>query len=170
MLRGFRPRIGAAVGAALLLGVLSVLGACTLYLLNLALAVVAGFVGTVVVFERRGPVAAIQRSYRLAVAHLGVTAGVVFAVMTLDGFLSFGLAGLIEAGYLLVGSDDGSQKYVAGQVSGAIASFLLAPTRALSMSLLYLTLRARTDGWDLVRDADRRGVALAPDPYSESVP
>ena len=166
VLSGLRSHTGALVAATALLAILSIVGGCTLYLLNLVLYVTASFVGAVIVFEGLGAVSALRRSLHLARANLWLCIGVSTCVVVLDWFLAVGVEAVIQTGFVVIGTDDEQAKFISGQVANAFASFLIAPIRSLAAILLYLSLRTRVDAWDLVREAHRRGVTLAPEPPS----
>lgn len=170
VLRALRPHCGALVGAAVMMGLLTLCGICSANLVNLVLQVNGAFVGSVVVFERLGPIAALKRSWRLAMGDLGLCIGVAASLWVLDKFLTLGIGSLVQMVYQAADSERSRQEFVAGQLAQAATSFVLAPVPALATTLLYASLRARREAWDLVRLAGRTDVELAPDPYGVPAP
>ncbi len=141
--------------AATLIGVLGFLGALVL---SIWFSVMLSLAAPAVVLERLGPVQALRRSWRLASRSfwrlfgiLLLTALVVFVASAILE-IPFGIIRVLAGGGLASGLAEGSA--VLGVIIGAIGSIVAgAVTRPVSAGvtvLLYLDMRMRKEGLDLV--------------------
>ena len=141
-----------------LIGILAVLGGIAAIVLTIWFAIMFRMAGPAVVLEREGPARALARSWRLVRGSfwrvLGITLLASLIVVVTAGVLQipFGLfAALAGGGSSLLPSTGGS---VAGilisAVGGVVAGAVARPISAGVAVLLYVDLRMRREGLDLV--------------------
>jgi len=139
-------------------GILAVLGAIAVIVLTIWFAVMFRMAAQVVVLEREGPARALGRSWRLVRGSfwrvLGITLLAGLIVVVTSGVLQipFGLlAALAGGGNSLLPATSGN---VAGilisAVGGVVAGAVARPISAGVAVLLYVDLRMRREGLDLV--------------------
>ena len=150
--------LAVAHAPGVLIGLLAVLGAIAGIALTIWLAIMFRMAGPAVVLERQGPAQALARSWRLVRGSfwrvLGITLLAGLIVLVTAGVLQipFGLlAALAGGGSSLLLSTGGS---VAGilisAVGGVVAGAVARPISAGVAVLLYVDLRMRREGLDLV--------------------
>ena len=158
-----------------LIGLLAVLGAIAAIVLTIWFAIMFRMAGPAVVLEREGPAQALARSWRLVRGSfwrvLGITVLAGLIVLITAGILQipFGLlAAMAGGGNSLLPSTGGN---VAGilisAVGGVVAGAVARPISAGVAVLLYVDLRMRREGLDLVlQTAAGRGTAPTGDEFA----
>lgn len=136
--------------AAVLVGVVTGLAALVL---SAALFASLFAVGTAVVIEGAGPVAAIRRSWRLARGARGRIAGILFVSWLITALASFGVMFALGFGQAIIDPDSmaqatTSQLYLQQAVSTLMGA-LTFPFSVVCMVLLYFDRRVRTEGYDI---------------------
>ncbi len=109
----------------------------------------------VILIERRGPVASLQRSWALTRGAWWHTLAVVLVSSMILGIIAIVVAGLLggiagAAGFLL---GDMPLAQALGNVAGTAASLVITPPSVAYYVILYYELRARTEGYDLTQRA-----------------
>ncbi len=175
---------GAAIGFAIFLGIIGVLGlVVAFYWISTKLA----FVPSAIVLERMRIRAAIARSWSLTRGYFWRTLGITLLVATMLGIASQ-LVGLpaqfllpLVAGLIAPNGADQTGTIVAVVAIGVLTIVLLAVVTGISLvvqgataSLLYLDLRMRKEGLDLELtrfvEARQAGRTDLPDPYLVATP
>jgi hypothetical protein len=141
-----------------LIGLLAVLGAIAAIVLTIWFAIMFRMAGPAVVLEREGPARALARSWRLVRGSfwrvLGVTLLTGLIVLVTEGVLQipFGLlAALAGGGNSLMPSTGGNVTGILiSAVGGVVAGAVARPISAGVAVLLYVDLRMRREGLDLV--------------------
>jgi hypothetical protein len=104
-------------------------------------------VPTVIVVERLGPVAALQRSATLLRSRFFPTLGVILLALLVGSLVEYALGLLWAAGGFAVGLERGG--WVLTAAGGIAAGLVVQPFQALVCALLYLDARVRREGLDL---------------------
>src|SRR6516162_5892719 len=141
-----------------LIGLLAVLGAIAAIVLTIWFAIMFRMAGPAVVLEREGPAQALARSWRLVRGSfwrvLGITLLAGLIVLITAGILQipFGLlAAMAGGGNSLLPSTGGNvASILISAVGGVVAGAVARPISAGVAVLLYVDLRMRREGLDLV--------------------
>jgi len=166
-LRRFFP----LVFSALIIGVLMFVGLCGVYVGALLVLAYHLFVPQAIMIEGKGAWGAGKRARDLAGNHFGKAAGMLFLLLLIGALLGIGLAVLVETVYGAIPRVGGDlfareqQRFVLNTVSYSMIALLLAPLPGIATTLLYYDIRVRREGLDIESEAQRKGVALAPDPF-----
>jgi hypothetical protein len=149
----------AVVGApGALIGGLAVIGAIAAVVLTVWFAIMFRMAGPVVVLERDGPARSLARSWRLVRRSFWR----VFGISLLAGLIVLITAGILQIPFsLIAGRAGGGNSYLPGAggsvlgllisaVGGIVAGAVARPISAGVAVLLYVDLRMRREGLDLV--------------------
>jgi hypothetical protein len=131
-----RPRLSLLLSAALPAALLMAVGFYVAILPGLVLSFFFLFTVPVVLFERLGGTAALQRSFRLVKSDW-LRVALMFLVFGLSGELAHWLGGLLAPGALLLAN-----------FLGDLIFLLVLPVPIVATVLLYLDLRRQTEGLD----------------------
>src|SRR6516165_7783409 len=158
-----------------LIGLLAVLGAIAAIVLTIWFAIMFRMAGPAVVLEREGPAQALARSWRLVRGSfwrvLGITVLAGLIVLITAGILQipFGLLAARAGGgnSLLPGTGGNVAGILISAVGGVVAGAVARPISAGVAVLLYVDLRMRREGLDLVlQTAAGRGTAPTGDEFA----
>ena len=158
-----------------LIGLLAVLGAIAAIVLTIWFAIMFRMAGPAVVLEREGPAQALARSWRLVRGSfwrvLGITVLAGLIVLITAGILQipFGLLAAMVGGgnSLLPGTGGNAAGILISAVGGVVAGAVARPISAGVAVLLYVDLRMRREGLDLVlQTAAGRGTAPTGDEFA----
>jgi hypothetical protein len=141
-----------------LIGVLAVLGAIAAIVLTIWFTIMFRMAGPAVVLEREGPARALARSWRLVRGSfwrvLGITLLSGLIVLVTAGILQipFGVLAALAGGgnSLLPGTGGNVAGILISAVGGVVAGAVARPISAGVAVLLYVDLRMRREGLDLV--------------------
>ena len=123
--------------------------------LSFALIVHTALVSAAIVCEGLGPFAALRRSWQLAHRQFSVVSGFVAASAILGLFVQYGITILPKALDAVGLLSFGRFGWIVQGVAAQLGRLISVPLVALATALLYLDLRMKTEGMDLVIDADR---------------
>jgi hypothetical protein len=158
-----------------LIGLLAGVGAIAAIVLTIWFSIMFRMAGPAVVLEREGPAQALARSWRLVRGSfwrvLGITllAGLIVLVIAAVLQIPFGLlAATAGAGNSLLPSTGGNvASILISAVGGVVAGAVARPISAGVAVLLYVDLRMRREGLDLVlQTAASSGAALTGDEFA----
>jgi hypothetical protein len=148
------------------------------FVLWIWLAIMLCLMFPVVVLERRNPIAAIRRSWRLVYGSYWRFLGIflLFAILTVILFYVLGLFILVGAGAAIVvlhshgQVSDGTKLalIIAGVVVYLVVSSLVTPLWLALLTLLYTDLRVRREGLDLVLQLRPAGQPLTGDEFAST--
>jgi hypothetical protein len=108
-----------------------------------------------IIVERLGPLAGTKRAWRMARANFGTLFGFVVASVLIGLLVQYGIAYLPR---LLQGTGlvtFGRFGWLIEGVAGQLGRLISMPLVATATALVYLEVRMKTEGLDLVIDADR---------------
>lgn len=145
---GFR-RFFAILGAVLIVWVLSSIGLIFYIVPGVWLFVMWSVTVPALVVEHIGPIAAVQRSFRLVRGRFWPAFGVVLLSVLVYGTVSylFSLAG--SAFTLFAETGDLGVPIAASVISSTLSSIIVQPFIAAVLIVLYFDLRVRAEGYDL---------------------
>ena len=141
-----------------LVGVIAVLGAIAALVLTIWFAIMFRMAGPVVVLERDGPARSLARSWRLVQRSFWR----VFGISLLAGVIVLVTAGVLQIPFTLIaGATGGGNSFLPGTngsvlgaviiaVGGIVSGAVARPISAGVAVLLYVDLRMRREGLDLV--------------------
>jgi hypothetical protein len=114
-------------------------------------------------FERIGPIAALQRSFSLTkqrwwASFLLWVVGYLL-VSIVGGVIQLGLEGIAEA----VADDNTAARAVASAIGSTVSSAITYPFLAAVLTILYFDQRVRKEGFDLQLQAEGFGITRDPD-------
>ena len=104
----------------------------------------------IIVFEDRGPVAAIRRSWRLGQSRFGAALGAAVLIGIVSSLLTLALSGVGLAFEFL------SFGWIIDAVARGASGLVTEPFVAAATTLVYLDIRVRTEGLDLEFDIAER--------------
>jgi hypothetical protein len=150
--------LAVAHAPGVLIGVLAVLGAIAAIVLTIWFAIMFRMAGPAVVLEREGPARALARSWRLVRGSFwrvfGITLLAGLIVLVTAGVLQipFGLLAAMAGGgnSLLPSTGGNAAGILISAVGGVVAGAVARPISAGVAVLLYVDLRMRREGLDLV--------------------
>jgi hypothetical protein len=152
-----------------LLGV-SLLGAFGLVLALLAFIVPAIWLGVAwsvavpaLLLERLGPAAALSRSFALVRGRWWASFGVLLVGLLLASLIGALIQGLVMALPQGLADDNVPLAALAAALGGTLAAAITTPYSAAVITLLYLDLRVRKEGFDVRRLGDGEPALDAPD-------
>lgn len=148
---------------------LLVLAVFTLPAGYLALFVYTFFYPQVILFENKGYMEALSRSYRLARGHFWRLLGIAVVVSLGTAILGSTLVTPVMLLPIFLPQDGFWLFFVLQTVVSAVVSILLAPLPAIAGTLAYLDLRMRKEGLDIWLGAERLA-ALRPASAGGSTP
>ena len=136
------------LGAFLLVHLVELIGAVLFILPFFAAVVLCSLTSPVLAIEDLGPVAAVRRSWALVRRRPGP----VVAIIALVGLVNWGVSTAVgtvpELGALVLGPD---RAWLLVSLANTLASLILTPILATSMTLMYMDIRFRTEGLDIAR-------------------
>jgi hypothetical protein len=163
-------RFGPLLGTVVLSGVLTGLGFLACFVPGVYLAVVWAFAVQVVVLENRSGMDALQRSKALVTGYWGRVFGVVFLIQFIAGIIGAmiggGLGMVLPSQEVMPGPNGfpiahttNYANYVITHLFVVLAQILMGSYLAVCITLLYLDLRIRKEGFDLEIEAQKGGPA-----------
>ncbi|MCP4221944.1 MAG: hypothetical protein GY773_01200 [Actinomycetia bacterium] len=141
-------RMGAILGAFVVIHLLQLLGLILLILPGLAVIVLSSLTSPVLAIEKLGPVESMKRSWELVKRRTGSVIGIILLLGLVQYGVSTAVGTLPQAGALLIGPDRAWPLIV---VANLLTSIILIPVTGATMCLTYLDIRFRTEGLDLER-------------------
>jgi hypothetical protein len=141
-------RMGAILGAFVVIHLLQLVGFVLLVLPGLALIVLSALTSPVLAVENLGPVASMKRSWALVRLRPGPVIGIILLLAGVEFGVSYAVGTLPETGALLLGPD---RAWPLVSMSSLLTSVILIPVNGAAMCLVYLDIRFRTEGLDLRR-------------------
>lgn len=141
-------RMGAILGAFVVIHLLQLVGFVLLVLPGLAVIVLSALTSPVLAIENLGPVASMRRSWALVRLRTGPVIGIILLLAGVEFGVSYAVGTLPEAGALFIGPD---KAWPLVSVSSLLTSIILIPVNGAAMCLVYLDIRFRTEGLDLRR-------------------
>ena len=120
-----------------------------------ALIVHTALVSAAIVCEGLGPFAALRRSWQLARRQFSVVSGFVLASAILGLFVQYGITILPKALDAVGLVSFGRFGWVVQGIAAQLGRLISVPLVALATSMLYLEVRMKIEGLDLVIDAER---------------
>jgi hypothetical protein len=157
-----------------LIGIFAALGAIAGIVLTIWFLIMFRMAGPAVVLEREGPVQALKRSWRLVRGSfwrvLGITllAGLIVAVTAGVLQLPFTIFGALAGGgnSMLPGTGGNVAGILISAVGGVVAGAVARPISAGVAVLLYVDLRMRREGLDLILQTAAGGAAPTGDEFA----
>jgi hypothetical protein len=157
-----------------LIGIFAALGAIAGAVLSIWLVIMFRMAGPAVVLEREGPVQALKRSWRLVRDSfwrvLGITllAGLIVLVTAGVLQLPFSIVGALAGGgnSMLPGTGGNVASILISAVGGVVAGAVARPISAGVAVLLYVDLRMRREGLDLILQTAAGGSARTGDEFA----
>lgn len=166
---GWRPSLGfalhrlpAIVGVALLSGILVGLGALLCVIPGIYLYVAFTVAVPVLLVEGARPVRALGRSRELVRGRWWGTCGVAVVGYLLVSIVTLALTGLVVGIAFANPARNTVTGFVLNTVATTIGSMIATPAAAAFITVLYIDLRVRKEGFDLLLLARRLGVEPAP--------
>lgn len=123
--------------------------------ISFALIVHTALVSAAIVYEGLGPFAALRRSWQLAHRQFSVVSGFVAASAILGLFVQYGITILPKALDAVGLLSFGRFGWVVQGIAAQLGRLISVPLVALATAMLYLDLRMKIEGMDLVIDAER---------------
>lgn len=157
-------RLPVLVAVAVLAFLASMAGLLLLFVGAIWLAVAFSVASPAVMVERRGPFAALGRSFRLVHGRWWAT----FATLLVAYLAVTIVAGILQAILAAIGGTGTVTGAALGTAGQAVGFVVLTPFLAAVVTLVYFDLRVRREGLDLVGVAAALGVA--PPEISGAVP
>jgi hypothetical protein len=165
-------RFGPLLGTVFLSGLLIGLGFLACFIPGAYLAIMWAFAAQVVVLENRSGMDALQRSKALVTGHGWRVFGVVFLIQIVAGFVGGLIGGTMAVVLPYQEAIPGPRgfpvmhftsypNYVIAHSFELIVNVLIGSYLAVCMTLLYLDLRIRKEGFDLEIEAQKEGPAPA---------
>jgi hypothetical protein len=155
-------RLPAIVWLSVLSGVLVLLGAILFVLPGIYLYVSFAVAVPVLLVEGAGPWRALGRSRRLVKGRWWGTLGVTLVGYLLVSIVTLALTGVVVGIAFANPSRNSVTGFVLNTLAATIASMVATPAAAAFITVLYIDLRVRKEGFDLLLLARRLGVELAP--------
>jgi hypothetical protein len=163
-------RFGPLLGTVILSGVLIFLGALACFIPGIYLSVMWAFAAQVVVLENLSGMDALKRSKALVTGYGWRVFGVVFLIqvvgMIIGGMVVGGISILLPsqetvrgAGGFPVAHTVNYANYVIAHLAQTLVNILIGAYLAVCLTLLYLDLRIRKEGFDLEIEAQKEGPA-----------
>lgn len=137
--------LGPLIILALLSGVLLALGYVLLVIPGIYLTVVWSVAVPVLVFERIGPLAALNRSPQLVTGRWWATFAVLLVGVALIVALSFVIGVILSA---IASSNSVTVVLLLSGISRAVSALVTYPILAALSAVIYMDLRARKEGYD----------------------
>jgi hypothetical protein len=155
-------RLPAVIVLSLASGFLVLLGSIFCVIPGIYLYVAFAVAVPVLLVEGAGPFRALGRSRELVQGRWWGTLGVTFVGYMLVSIVSLALTGLV-VGIAFANPDRNSVTgFVLNTLAGTIGSMIATPAAAAFITVLYIDLRVRKEGFDLLLLARRLGVELGP--------
>ncbi len=155
-------RLPAVVVLSLFSGFLVLVGTILCVIPGIYLYVAFAVAVPVLLVEGAGPVRALGRSRELVQGRWWGTLGVTFVGYMLVSIVSLALTGLL-VGIAFANPDRNSVTgFVLNTLAATIGSMIATPAAAAFITVLYIDLRVRKEGFDLLLLARRLGVERAP--------
>lgn len=144
-------RMGAILGAFVVIHLLEGIGFVLLILPGFAVLVLSSLTSPVLAVESLGPVASMRRSWELVRRRAASTLGLIMLLGLVQYGVSQALGTLPTVAALIIGPD---RAWPLVAVANMMTSIVLIPVTGAAMCLNYLDIRFRTEGLDLKRRAD----------------
>jgi hypothetical protein len=168
-------RFGSLLGSVILAGLITFLGFLAFCIPGIYLGVLYSFVSQVVVLENLSGMNALNRSKQLVSGHWGRVFGVIFLIQiviaVIGNLITFALGKVLPFQEIVPVAGGGPFQYVVTYTSYpnyhinigvvALVNVVLSAYLAICITLLYLDLRIRKEGFDLEMAA--RGQTVAPE-------
>lgn len=157
-------RMGAIVGAFVVIHVIEGLGFIAVIIPGLIVIVLSSLTSPVLAVETQlGPVEAMRRSWELVRRRSGPIVGLIVLLGTVGYAVSQAVGTLPEFVALVVGPD---RAWPLVAVANLLTSIILIPVTGAAMCLAYLDIRFRTEGLDLQRriEIEFPAVEAVPEP------
>jgi hypothetical protein len=155
-------RLPAVVGVAVLSGILVGLGTLLCVIPGIYLYVAFAVAVPVLLVEGAGPSRALGRSRELVRGRWWGTCGVAVVGYLLVSVVTLALTGLVVGVAFANPARNTVTGFVLNTLAGTIGSMVATPAAAAFITVLYIDLRVRKEGFDLLLLARRLGVERAP--------
>jgi hypothetical protein len=155
-------RLPAIVGLAVLSGLLVGLGTLLCVIPGIYLYVAFTVAVPVLLVEGAGPSRALGRSRELVRGRWWGTCGVAVVGYLLVSFVSIALTGLVVGVAFANPARNTVTGFVLNTLAATVGSMVATPAAAAFITVLYIDLRVRKEGFDLLLLARRLGVERAP--------
>ncbi len=163
-------RFGPLLGTVILSGLLIFLGFLACFVPGIYLSIMWAFAAQVVVLEDRSGMDALRRSKALVTGHGGRVFGVIFLVqivtMFIGGFVVAGINAVLPSQETIPGAGGfpivhtvNYANFVIAHLVQTLVNVLFGAYLAVCVTLLYLDLRIRKEGFDLEIEAQKGGPA-----------
>jgi uncharacterized membrane protein len=155
-------RLSAVVGMTILAGILTVLGFVLLIIPGVYLYVAFTVAVPVLLVEGAGPWRALRRSRQLVRGRWWGTLGVSIVGSLLVSVVSLAISGLLVGVAFANPSRNTVTGFVLNTLAATLGSMIATPAAAAFVTVLYIDLRVRKEGFDLLLLARGLGVERAP--------
>ncbi len=162
-------RLHVVVAASILIGIAVGLGTIACFIPGIYLWAAFYVAIPVVLLEGQGPIAAMGRSRSLVDGRWWSTFGVALVGYVFASVISLVLVGLVTALFLSGTSSHSVVGFIVATASSTIASVITTPLTAAFATVLYIDLRVRKEGFDLLLLAQRMGVEPSAGAAAQSV-